>query len=425
MNKLYFKNIPNIYTLNEEVYLLGMDISGIQKYIFNITENKGSLKETKKRSLEISDLTKYLYNSIDDIYHLDESQIISLNSGKIIFILKKDIDINELLEVFNNLQRDVYLTYRGELNMYFGYVKANITNEKYQAQQTAYHSLLRDIQLRKRQSFNLLNYDHTTEFNKINLKIALKDGQLIDDLVNDDYKHQYVTGIKFDFDNLGAYFGKIGQSDEILKVSKIIKKKIEEVLNHTENIYKVFSGGDDIFVLVNFYQTFEQLTKIKEDLEKSFRDLDYEFGISAGVVVFKKQISIIYYGEKLEEALAHAKSSGKNGVSIEGHFFKWQDIISMKKYLNKTMSKLIMSRGSFLSPLANIESTLKSIMLEKEKDILIQKFILKIPLFLDKLSMIIQQSLLTYEPDKKDDYYLEIEKFYISIKYINRYLRKE
>lgn len=425
MNKLFFKNIPRFYKVEEKIYLIGLDISGIQKYIFNVSNNNKSLQEVKKRSLEISELTHYLYRAINKNYKIVKDQIITLNSGKLIFTMKLDINLDDLINFIKSLQKDVFLTYNGELNIFYGVVKTTITDEPYHHQETAYHELLKEIQLNKRHSYELLEYNHKTSYHQIQLNVDFKDGQLIDDLSDKSSQHQYITGIKFDFDDLGMYFGKIGQSDEVLKESQKIIDRIDRALKQTSEMYKIFSGGDDIFILVNFYNTFNKLLEIKKYLEKEFTDLKYDFGISAGIAVFKKQTSIVYYGEKLEEELANAKTNGKNGISIEGRFFKWDAVILIRDYINTTIVKLKNTRLNYLSQLANIENTLKSIMQEDDMNTLIKQFILKIPLFLDKLPVVINNELLSYETNRKVEYFQKIERFYISIKFLNRYLRKE
>ena len=259
--KLFFKVIPKIYQKGEGVYLVGLDLSGIQKYIFSNTKNKKSLQEIKKRSLEIAELTNYLHETIHNKFPIKKEQIITLNSGKFIFTLKANEDLEELFALIKELQRDIFLTFNGSLNLFYGYVDAVVSDEIVHQEKTAYQELLTAIQTNKRQAYDLLNYNHKTDFNKIKLDITVQDGQRIDDLT-DEESSQLVTGIKFDFDNLGAYFGRIGQSDEISKISKQMQDKIDRVLNNTKNIYKIFSGGDDIFVLTNFYQTFEKVLEI-------------------------------------------------------------------------------------------------------------------------------------------------------------------
>lgn len=426
MSILYFKTLPKNYKENNDVLLCGIDISGIQKYIFNVTDNKKSLQNIKKRSQTIELLTEYIKVMIEDQFQVTKEQLVSYTSGKYYFFTSRNHH-EVLSKLFIDLQKDVYLSFKGELMLYFGLIDVLLSQSNPNREESAYRDLMHAIQLNKRQSYILLSYNQQTPFHNIKRiveeKVQFKE-ELIEKL-QDDSKHDYVVGLKMDLDNLGSFFGRLNQTDVILEVGAKIQQYITKTIDQFQNdTYQIFIGGDDIFILTKFSKMFTVSNLIQSKLRQAFKEIEhfgYIFSISSSAVVFKPKTPIIYYGEMLEQELGLAKTV-KDAIVFEHHIFKWDKFKEIEDYI-ATMSKKLSNHHQFSSKLNNIEHTIKAIVSHSDKMSIIQNFILKIPQFQERMQ-VVPQTLMQYKPSEKEAYLNDIYAFLISLKYINRTINK-
>jgi hypothetical protein len=166
MSKLYFKALPKNHKENDEVLLCGIDISGIQKYIFNVTDNKKSLQNIKKRSQIIELLTEHIKVLIEDQFQVTKEQLVSYTSGKYYFFTSRNHH-EVLSKLFIDLQKDVYLSFKGELMLYFGLIDVVLSQLNPNRTESAYRDLMHAIQMNKRQSYVLLSYNYQTAYQNI------------------------------------------------------------------------------------------------------------------------------------------------------------------------------------------------------------------------------------------------------------------
>ncbi len=421
MTTLQFAKIPDGYLNNQKVLLCGFDLSGIQKFIFNVTTNKGSLREIKQRSQEIEILTETLRLKLENVIDLRKADQVSYSSGKFFFLTKTE-NRERVAKELVRIQKNVYLSYRGELNLFYGVVEAVVTTDNISGE-NGYRALIKEIQRNRRTSLNLLEYNLTDDFDYIRPQIKSINHELIEKLVSEN--NNLVTGIKLDFDNLGKYFGSLTKSDTISDVGFKMKEEIENVVNSFDDIYKIFVGGDDIFILTSFRNTIKTALQIKKELKKAFQKFDYSFSISAGIAYFNYKTSIVYYGEKLENELTNAKASGKNGVSIESNYFTWDELEQINEHIERFVKRFSGKSDASKSQLFQIENTILSIINDNNEQDLIRKFILKIPHFNNRVNNLVPKSLLTFNINKKNEYVREINKFALALKLANRYIRKE
>ncbi len=416
--------MPKNYDRNESVLVFAVELSGIQKFIFNVTENRGSLRQIKENSLRIERLTDDLFNIINKTHPIKNEEIVTKSSGKIYFMAKEDTDVEVLNHLLERLQKNIYLSFEGELRLYYAHVSATISDEK-TSEINAYKALKDKLAKYRRQNYVLLDIDNHNEFDDFKQPIHSENAMTIDQLITSNQKHRYISGIKLDFDDLGAYFASIGYSDEIQKVSASMINKIDTVIDGIEGIYKVFVGGDDIFILSNFYRFIDVVPRLKQELEKAFSDFDYDFGVSAGIVHFKEKTSIIYYGEQLEKELDHAKQKGKHRVSMENTCFTWNAFDEMHDIM-QTIIKRYGKTSQKSSQLAQFENTMQQIV-ESDEPLRskVRDFVLKIPLFEDRLKGFVPKTMLSLDLDYLESYYESVLHLYFGTKYARRLMEKE
>lgn len=424
--KLYYEKNPPGYENNEAAILIGIELSGIQKYIFNVIENKKSLEEIKQRSFAIEKITEIINDFCQSFLEIKKHEFLLNTSGKVLFINKEGSFNKDIFEQkMNNLARDVFLSYQGEIKLYYTFVNCTISNEAYDKEKNAYRDLSEKLRLSRRRAYQYLDYDFNKDFNNINKHYPIPKQWNIDEIMDANQPHKYVTGVKLDLDNLGEYFASIGRTDLIKQESQKIYSAIKEALNPIDKMLVIFIGGDDIFVLVNFYDMFSKIDEIYVNLKKAFTNISYNFSISCGAVVTSHKSSILYYGEKLEDELSNAKESGKNGVSLEGIYLSWSDFSKIKKGITLYTSQFRNNKTAYLSQLANIENTVLGIRKNPNKNEVVREFILKIPQINSKIKNILPKSLYCYTLNADDKYISEIDKFIFTIKYLRRFLGRE
>lgn len=92
------------------------------------------------------------------------------------------------------------------------------------------------------------------------------------------------------------------------------------------NIYTVFAGGDDIFVLGAWDEVIEFAKELREDFMRFAEGS--ELTISMGLVLTKPNKPINFVAHMAEEALDEAKSvDGKDAITIFGETIKWVDYL--------------------------------------------------------------------------------------------------
>lgn len=215
-------------------------------------------------------------------------------------------------------------------------------------------------------------YQEYRENNKsqYNDNYTLPDKNLIDfDAFGDFAAHRTGTnklGIaKLDVDNLGKAFGELKEEKEGKELSEKLKKFFNEelfkIFNKNEvdffgkkgrykaNIYPVFAGGDDCFLL----GAWDALLCFVKDLHQEFTTYfeKEEMTISAGIVLVSPTFPVKSFAEIAEDALGKAKSQGKNRICLFDLVFSWKDfsqLLNLSSDLATSMEENKINR-SFLS----------------------------------------------------------------------------
>ncbi len=160
--------------------------------------------------------------------------------------------------------------------------------------------------------------------------------------------------IKADVDNLGYIFSKgfINKQDnkEIneLTFSKYASLSrmldyyftvvlMEYVKKNDLNIYTVFAGGDDLFLIGAWTDMFKAITFIKDSF-KSFVANNVGIHLSMGFALVKPSLPVPKMGELAEEQLMLSKNNGKNSFAMVNQIVSWDkfdELMNVGKELEK------------------------------------------------------------------------------------------
>jgi CRISPR-associated protein Csm1 len=140
--------------------------------------------------------------------------------------------------------------------------------------------------------------------------------------------------LKADVDNLGRLFA-CGLPPERLNLSRLATFSrqmngyfsiyLPQLLaqdTRFRNIYTVFAGGDDLFLM----GPWNRIIEFAPVLRKSFRlfsCVNPEITISAGITVDKPGVPVPVVAERAEEALKESKDAGRNRITLFGESVTW------------------------------------------------------------------------------------------------------
>ena len=171
-------------------------------------------------------------------------------------------------------------------------------------------------------------------------------------IANDGYKidkngellgKNYLAVLKADIDNLGEIFirGFNHEKNEatfsrVLYLSRMIDYFFTNILMDfikDKNVYTVFAGGDDLFLIGHYEDIIKTYEWIVEELKKYTRNDD--FHLSAGINLSRANVPLPLMADFTEDELDSAKAidSDKNAVTIFGVTLKNSEFLEMLKYL--------------------------------------------------------------------------------------------
>lgn len=152
--------------------------------------------------------------------------------------------------------------------------------------------------------------------------------------------------LKADVDNLGKIFG-LGLNSEIQTLTRtsVLSRQFNNFfaiylphLLETEykNIYTVFAGGDDLFLIGPHDEILDLAPVIREKF-REFVCYNSDVTISMGISIHKPGEPVAVMAEAAEEALEIAKNNeGKDSLCVFGEVVKWDTY----KELSKTSEQL-------------------------------------------------------------------------------------
>lgn len=160
---------------------------------------------------------------------------------------------------------------------------------------------------------------------------------------NSKFKGVEALGIlKADVDNLGLLFA-CGIRKERLTLSRLAtmsrqlnnfftiflpyKLKTDE---RFKNIYTVFAGGDDLFLIGPWNRIIEFAGFLYEKF-KEYVCHNNQITLSAGIVIHKPNTPVLTLAETAEEALKESKSKGRNRITLFGESAEWKYFAELEK----------------------------------------------------------------------------------------------
>ena len=193
--------------------------------------------------------------------------------------------------------------------------------------------------------------------------------------------------LKMDVDNLGSLFEGRQQIAELQAISKslgwffnqFMKTMWDSQFTHhpeeegsatqsayKDNLYIVFSGGDDCFVVGAWDAVFEFAKTVQAEFASFEKALKNRLSglpnltLSASLTVIDSKFPVVRFAEMAEDALKDAKhfSAGKNRISVFGQVLRWEEFIEAEK-LAKQLRQLIL-KAENAEPRAILERIKKS-----------------------------------------------------------------
>lgn len=176
-----------------------------------------------------------------------------------------------------------------------------------------------------------------------------------------------IAVLKMDVDNLGALFLQTQSPVQTKKVSDALKSFFEtELLSlwqsefkslekdgvkpypYRENIYIVFSGGDDCFIIGAWDAVFEFAKVVRKAFDTFLRSAGLSgLTLSASLTVLDSKFPVVRMNEMAESALKAAKREdpkSKNRISVFSQVIGWEDFYDAHKSAH-TLESMIKIKG--------------------------------------------------------------------------------
>lgn len=383
-------------------YLVKLDISGIQSFIFDVP-SKGASKQLKARSVYVQMLTKlaeeFFKNALDDI------EILYNGGGNLFFFT--ETQEKKLQESIKNFQQGfvtenifpiVAYVYASEQRDFKDLMqdiayKASIAKLQkpiytfsydYQPiKETKWKEITEDLveatgfEIKKEDNntnstplskagFTIIFSKHKKQFeNTILNKLPISKNKSItefDEIAKKATRDEKLAALKMDVDNLGQLFRNKNR-EEYQKNSKILseffEKKIYEILKEyikSECIYPVFSGGDDCFLIGAWDKILEVAGSIQKSFDEYQKKHNLNITLSAGVVIVPPKFPMVRLAEEAEHALELSKKYNKNKITLFGEPLSWDDFAKAQEYAKK-FEELIKEQNASRAVLHRIKSS--------------------------------------------------------------------
>lgn len=168
--------------------------------------------------------------------------------------------------------------------------------------------------------------------------------------------------LKMDIDNLGRIFEQVADFEEVRRLSVAFSWFFDQRFHHlwrhhtfsytgesgdtfeasySDNLYVVFAGGDDCFVVGGWDAVFQFTLLVRteflafvEALRLQVPSLTQAVTLSAGLVVVNRKYPALRFAKEAEEALEIAKTydEAKNRITLFGEALRWDDFDQAAKF---------------------------------------------------------------------------------------------
>lgn len=191
--------------------------------------------------------------------------------------------------------------------------------------------------------------------------------------------------LRADVDNLGFIFsyglGARQSISRFVSMSRMTQIFFSGFLQHFveisepyRNIYTVYAGGDDMFLVSDW----ETILAFAQEFREKFRDYtcrNPDITISAGISLAKPKFPIRRAAEIAEDELEKAKDSGKNRITCFLTTVQWEDLQKLMQFKQFLMDHMDRNKcpdskinNSFLYRLLRYHRMAENVFKEKEID---------------------------------------------------------
>lgn len=359
-------------------YLIKCDISGIQGFIFDVPSD-GAARQLKARSFYVIAITEIAYEYLSKQLSLAES---IYKSGGNFFAYFEAESEEKLKQVFYDFQKEFF---QESIFPIFAYTKAT-DDFKQDMQAVARAANLAKLQkpfftetfdFKPYQAEKWENFtkklvesqgfviEERTEkgnpFSKAGFTFSLQknnlqfEGKILNKIPTDKDKSitefdeitQKATGdaklaaLAIDVDNLSSLFRdkeKKEYKSNSENLTDFFEKELYNILKEfiqSQEIYPVFAGGDDCFLVGAWNKILNAAHIIQDNFEKYKKEKKFDNTLSAGVVIVSPKFPMVRMAEEAENALSTAKSNDKDKICIFGEVLSWQDFAKASEIAGK------------------------------------------------------------------------------------------
>ena len=340
---IIFEKRPKSLKVGTQFMAIQYEFSGIQSFIFGNSNMKSTSAEIRAKSAFVSDATESMKKWIQKKIGLFAGfQVLSQSSGKLICGVSKHVGMKKILALSNELQRIIYMKTAGKLEMFYGVITAEVTDNYQMAlRENAMSMLTLKVNENKFHCTNVIGLQlcetHSFEGNAYDGGVHMDEGMWM--------------AVKLDLDNLGSFFQQIIEIDKRRNASNALARVLENVFCHQEKIVPIFVGGDDLFAVVKMEGYLSTISRIFQNIKEGIKkehDLElYKkvWGISGGSALIRNDLGnvpLLYYFESSEEQLEKAKNvKGKNAISIEGTLLSWQQLLILSEVFERNRKEIL------------------------------------------------------------------------------------
>lgn len=375
---------------NKDKIFVGGDLSGIQKFIYNITSYKAAVS-LRGRSAWLAD---YMNEVCDKLCKLlpasPQTEKIYCSGGKFFIIT---LDTDEVRNTIDSYQRKVeqelWEKHNGQLALSICYVPFSSTNNEdtvttANVVDAPFTRLFDEVNalfaLKKNRKFLSVIQNHHSDFfdkqmvggkTKVCAITGIEDSSCVEfgkdkdntyfilpsvaeqikkglELRDDDYKGEtfesyanesYLGVLRMDVDNLGAKFRSLKTKHAYKQFSDRLdsffgsKSHPKSTLKEIAAKYKgdlciVYSGGDDIFVVGHWNRVIEFAAEVRAKFNDEFQKDGVT--LSGGIAIVKVKFPIAKAAElagDAEEASKHFNGGEKNAFTMLGVTVSWKEYI--------------------------------------------------------------------------------------------------
>jgi CRISPR-associated protein Csm1 len=160
---------------------------------------------------------------------------------------------------------------------------------------------------------------------------------------------KFLGVLKADLDGLGEAFGELGEKEsETLsgELEAFFTDELESLIRSSEkyrDIYVVYSGGDDLFLLGPWDALIRFIDQFHSQLEQSLSDARCSLTLSAGFKLAHPKSPVRFLADDVEVALAEAKGrrgragklKAKNRIVVFERVIRWDELREGLKWADR------------------------------------------------------------------------------------------